>query len=300
MIFEVLFENAINAPSPRAITLTLVIASVFVLVGLVLAFRKRIWLGRSLGLVGLCIIMAALFVIRAQTVVEKPDPSITIKWFRYTEWTRGLALVAMIGLPLAAIPVMRFGFIKVRIRLRRDVPRHLKLGRRYFAQKEYEPALREYNQAIHTSPYLAEAYFRRGVVYLAMGKTAEALTDFDRAIECDPRLGTAYLERGKLRTESGELDAALADFGRLVLIRGSDPDTYLQRGICLAKKGLTNDARADFHRVLKMTNHSDYAEPAKNYLRDLEDRAGRLLTSGPNGMPTSSSSPQPQAQDHAI
>ena len=96
-----------------------------------------------------------------------------------------------------------------------------------------------------------------------MGKTAQAMTDLDRAIECDPRLPSAYLERGKMRTESGDFDGALADFGQLMLIRANDPDTYLQRGVCLVKKGLVDDAVADFHRVLKLTNHSDYAEPAK-------------------------------------
>ena len=79
-----------------------------------------------------------------------------------------------------------------------------------------------------------------------------------------------------MRTESGDLDGALADFGQLMLIRANDPDTYLQRGVCLVKKGLVDDAVADFHRVLKLTNHSDYAEPAKDYLRQvLEGRAGR-------------------------
>ena len=36
------------------------------------------------------------------------------------------------------------------------------------------------------------------------------------------------------------------------------------------KKGLLREAAADFQRVLKLTNHSDFAEPAKQYLRECE------------------------------
>ena len=52
----------------------------------------------------------------------------------------------------------------------------------------------------------------------------------------------------------------------------NDPESYLNRGICLMKKGRSNDAVSDFQRVLKLTNHSDFAEPAKNYLRQFESQ----------------------------
>jgi tetratricopeptide (TPR) repeat protein len=195
---------------------------------------------------------------------------------------------------------MWFGFAKTRHRLQREVPRHLKAGRRYFAQKEYQSALAEYNQALHTAPQLAEAYCRRGFVYQAMGQTEHARNDFDQAILYDPRLALAYLQRGKMLTESGDLDGALADFGQLMVIQANDPDTYLHRGICLVKKGLLSDALADFHRVLKLTNHSDFAEPAKAYIRQLEDRASSSLPSAANGESALPSSPRPRAQDHAI
>ena len=39
------------------------------------------------------------------------------------------------------------------------------------------------------------------------------------------------------------------------------------------KKGQSSDAVADFERVLKLTNHSDFAEPAKKFLRQFEGQA---------------------------
>ena len=52
-------------------------------------------------------------------------------------------------------------------------------------------------------------------------------------------------------------------------MRPNDAECYLNRGVCLAKKGILSDAILDFQRVLKLTNHSDYAEPARYYLDQL-------------------------------
>jgi tetratricopeptide (TPR) repeat protein len=296
-----LYERAINWPSRTGLAAALAVATFTVVVGFALSFRKPRWFGRGLGLIGLCAIMVLLFVVNQQTYTEKSGPSITIKRFRYHERTRLAIMGTMLVLPCAATAVMWSGYLRSRFQLRSQVPRHLKAGRKHFAQKNFDSALREYNEAVNAAPDLAEAYCRRGLVYQQMGKTAQALTDLDRAIQCDPRLPSAYLERGKIRTESGDLDGALADFGQLMLIRANDPDTYLQRGVCLVKKGLFNDAVADFHRVLKLTNHSDYAEPAKNYLRQvLEYQSGTPPQFRPNGASSVPPPTQPQARDHAI
>jgi hypothetical protein len=83
-------------------------------------------------------------------------------------------------------------------------------------------------------------------------------------------------------------------------IRSNDPDVYLHRGACLVKKGVPAEAVADFQRVLKLTNHSDYAEPAKNYLRQIEELAGGSPQYAANGGPVSPAPTQPRSQDHAI
>ena len=106
------------------------------------------------------------------------------------------------------------------------------------------------------------------------------------------RFAPAYLQRGKMCLESGDYDSALADFGMLMSLRANDPETHLGRGICLLKKGLLTEAAADFQRVLKLTNHSDFAEPAKQYLRECEPAAPKSLpaASGNGSAPTVPSS----------
>jgi len=295
-----LYDRAINWPSRTGLAVALAVAVVLMITGIVLPFKKRIWLGRGLGVLGFCIFMAALFTLREQEITEKPSENIIVKRYRCSERTRSLLLVTMTGLPCAALAVMWSGYVKVRHKLRSEVPRHLKAGRRYLVQKQYDAALRECNLAIQAAPQLAEAYCRRGVVYQAMGKMEQALADFEIAIGHDHLHAAARLERGKMNTESGDLDAALADFGQIMLIRADDPEIYLRRGMCLMKKGLLDEALGDFQRVLKLTNHSDFAEPAKDYIRQLENQGGRPPLPSANGGPALPSSPQPRAQDHAI
>jgi tetratricopeptide (TPR) repeat protein len=301
MTLAELYERAINWPGASEMAVALAVAMCLFVTGFALSFRKPRWLSRILGLVGLALAMAFLFAILERTAVEKPSATITIKRFRHTETTRLQAFIAMIVLPCTAAAVMWIGYLKGRHQLRRQVPRLLSAGRKHFAQRDFDAALREYNQAIQAAPELAEAYCHRGLVYHEMGKTEQAMADLDHAIQCDPRFPLAYLERGKLRTENGDFDGALSDFGQLMVIQANDPATHLQRGVCLVKKGLVDDAVADFYRVLKLTNHSDYAEPAKAYIREVLDRKSGAGSRHPsNGISVPSSLPLTQAQDHPL
>ena len=119
----------------------------------------------------------------------------------------------------------------------------------------------------------------------------------------------AFIQRARLRTETGDLDGALADLSRVMDISPTDPELYLNRGICFLKKGLANEAAADFHRVLKLTNHSDFAEPAKDYLRRLDGHTMPAPAAPPplpqpqpqpNGTSDSTVMPEPKTEDYIL
>ncbi len=86
-------------------------------------------------------------------------------------------------------------------------------------------------------------------------------------------------------------------------MRPNDPECFLHRGVCLAKQGILSDAILDFQRVLKLTNHSDYAEPARFYLEQL---GGENPLPGPapstNGAPHLAAPTEPEAphQDYVL
>jgi tetratricopeptide (TPR) repeat protein len=289
------YYRMINWPGRTAELVTLAVAvALLVLAAVILSMGKLRKFARALGIVGVVVIVALLWIVREQTVKVKKGEYITVTTHRYSERTRLALLIGLVALPALATVVMSSVFVSTRRRLRALVPRRLKEGRRHQAEKKFEAALREYNEAIQTSPHLAEAYFRRGSLYLTMGEKALALADFGRAVDRDRRYAPAYLQRARMCLESGDHDSALADYGALMSIRANDPETHLGRGICLLKKGLPNEAAADFQRVLKLTNHSDFAEPAKHYLRECESTAPRLLPSvGSNGSAPATPSSEP-------
>jgi tetratricopeptide (TPR) repeat protein len=296
-------NQAINWPRPPDLWVGAGLAvGLIVVAGVLLYLGKLRWLGRTLGGAGCALLLAVLLALQLQTVTDRSGPSVVATRPRYPERTRMLARSALFALPGAAGVVLASLWIVNRRWLRSQVPRHLKAGRKHFVKKEYDAALCEYNQAIEAAPHLGEAYCRRGCVYQAMGDTTRALADFDHAIRADPRLSKAYLERGKIHTDSGDIEAALEDFGRLLVLRAEDPELYLNRGLCFLKQGATEEAIADFQRVLKLTNHTDYADPAKNFLRQLGDTPipSTHPAAAPNGPPAPQEPTTPRAEDYVL
>jgi hypothetical protein len=87
----------------------------------------------------------------------------------------------------------------------------------------------------------------------------------------------------------------------MMSLRANDPEAHLGRGICLLKKGLLTEAAADFQRVLKLTNHSDFAEPAKKYLRECQPAAPNSLPAASgNGSASAVSSSDPMSPEFMI
>ena len=212
MKFSEIYYRVLNWPDPTALAVAVATSASLVIVGVLLSFGRYRSLCSQLGLAGSRAHHVVLFIFRSRrsrlkSVRSLPRPAPILRASAGFTPARACS-----GVPLVTGVVMSSVFLATRRRLRAQVPRHLKAGRKHFVQKEYEAALREYNQAIQVAPDLGEAYCRRGCVYRAMGETEFALADFDRALERDPRLASAYLERAKIRTDSGDFDGALADF----------------------------------------------------------------------------------------
>ncbi|MFO0952693.1 MAG: tetratricopeptide repeat protein [Isosphaeraceae bacterium] len=241
----------------------LVLAALLLSVGWARVFAK------ILGVLGVLAIMAALYIALEQKTVERISPMVTATRPRLPEEVRSQIRIALFGLPtIAALVMTAVQMVSWKRRLL-TVPGHLREGLRLYHARDYDASLSQYDKALAIAPERAEAYFQRGRVHEAKGDIERALTDFDRAISSDPRLVAAYLHRGKLRNDRGDLDGALADFERADILRPNNPEVYLNRGVCFQKLGILRGARADFERVLNLTNHSDFAEPAKRHLAEL-------------------------------
>lgn len=275
-------------------------AAVIVIAVLLYAIGRLRPLAAALGGLGVLSLMFGLVLVHEAKVLDHRDEFVTIRHWRFPETVRFKARTALLCLPTTAVFVMLQLFWTAQRRRRRTLPGHLKEGRIRFAHGDYDAAISSYNQALEIAPYLGDAYLQRGCAHEAKGDCQAALVDYDQALSNDPQLAGAYLHRGRVRTELGDLDAAEDDFNHFMTMRPNDVVGYLNRGICFAKKGDAVNATSDFHRVLKLTNHSDFADPARLYLAKLEalESASTPVLSPatqPNGVSHASLDAPPQA-----
>jgi tetratricopeptide (TPR) repeat protein len=297
MRVEEFYYRMMNWPSQQALVAMVLTGVVLLLISFVLLrspifkWPARTGLAIAFGLIGF-----GLLAYQDQTVSSRNGKFLVITLPLHPERFRLLAQAAILGIPFVVLVGVAGFFTFERRNNRTLLPRHLKAGRRFLYERQFPAALGEFNRMIRLAPYLGAAYLGRAEVYNAMGEHPRALQDLDRAISHDPRLSAAYLLRGRIRTEQGDVDGALNDFGLKMLIQGDNAEFYLCRGICLAKKGNVADAAADFRRVLKLTNHSDFAEPARAYLNQLENETWPFTPAyGGNG-----SSPLPHSENQPV
>jgi tetratricopeptide (TPR) repeat protein len=279
-----------------------VAAGLVVLAAMLLVAGKLRWFARSMGLVALVLIFGVLYDIQGQSIRLMSFGGTYRHMPRNSPTVRIAARCGMVAVPAVALAIMVSAWGAGQQSMRSLVPNQLRSGRQHLRRKEYDLALREYNRALQAAPDVAEAYWGRGCVHQAKGSVASALADFTKAIESDSRFAGAYAERAKIRMELGDFDGALADFNQLMVLQASDPSLYLSRGTCFLKKGLYKDAAADFRRVLKLTNHSDFAEPAKAYLHQCESQTAPPALPGlnPNGWSSSTPVHKPASPDHIV
>ena len=246
------------------------VSGILTLAGLTLAAFRRV---RIAGLVvaacGLAVLAAGLFAVTLLEIRERVSPNLIVERFYYPPSTRQLALYGLAflaGITLITIRAWRRSYRRIRLA---KLPIHLKQGLRAFFQKENEVALKEYTLAISIDRDRAETYNRRGQVYFQMGDLTRALADFDKAIDLAPEVANSYRMRGSVHARHNNYDQALNDYEFALKLDPADCASILGRGICFARLGRTQLAIEELRRVLRLTNHSDYADPAKEYLRNL-------------------------------
>ena len=87
-------------------------------------------------------------------------------------------------------------------------------GNAYEDLKQYERAIQDYDKAIEINPNLAEAYNNRGIAYDNLGQYERAISDYNKAIELNPNYAAAYNNRAYCYQELGDKAKAQADLAK--------------------------------------------------------------------------------------
>lgn len=111
-------------------------------------------------------------------------------------------------------------------------------GITYFAHKQYQKALEDFNKAIELIPQYADPYFFRGFYYHIMAAYEKAVTDYNMARELNPKIDIArtMLNRIVIKTVYNKSGDDEADDDRNIECRWTKPIPFKETVACRAKK----------------------------------------------------------------
>ena len=98
----------------------------------------------------------------------------------------------------------------------------LERGIKHLGNKNYDEAIKEYNEAIRLDPKNAKAYNGRGVIYQMKGQYDQAIKEFNEAIRLDPNDSWAYAARGGTYLTKGQYAQAVLDTKRALVLNPND------------------------------------------------------------------------------
>jgi tetratricopeptide (TPR) repeat protein len=241
---------------------------------LVLALRRMPRLGWSLLGAGATVAWFGLIAItecRTETVLTAV---IRARSFKFTDPARVAAQLGILAVPATGVLVKLARDRLIFIRRRSSLSTYLRMATKAYYAGNFDRAIAEYGIAIRVDPARPECYVKRGLAWIEKGDYGRAIVDFDRALKIDPDHGAAHLHRGVVLAARGDHLAAIDEYEKALQLDPTDAAPLLHRGLSLARIGESERAAGAFRHVLRLTNHSDFTEPARFHLTMLESEPG--------------------------
>ena len=129
-------------------------------------------------------------------------------------------------------------------------------GNEKYLMRNYEDAIRAYNEAIRLQPDFANAYVNRGLAKEKLGQHEAAITDYSSAIKIDQELAGAYNNRGSAQRRLGQYFLALEDLNTAIQLDPHYVKAYVNRGNAKNSLGHPNEALEDFNTALELDPNS--------------------------------------------
>jgi tetratricopeptide (TPR) repeat protein len=125
-------------------------------------------------------------------------------------------------------------------------------GNAYWAKKDYDHAVADYDQAIKLNPTDAVFFSNRGGALVAKGEVDRGITDFDQSIRINPNLPRTYVDRGNAFRGKGLYDRAIADYDQAIKLEPKNAFVFNNRGNVYYTKKDYDRALADFEASIRI------------------------------------------------
>lgn len=134
----------------------------------------------------------------------------------------------------------------------------LRLGEIYFDVKKYDDAIKLIDQALKVNPYIARAYFLKGMIFLENKDTAKAVSSMQTAVEQDGKYYDAYVQLGLIFTRKGN-PIALDYFNDAINARPGNVEAYYDKGMFYQSTGDYDNAIKAYQELLQIVPNYKFA-----------------------------------------
>jgi tetratricopeptide (TPR) repeat protein len=98
----------------------------------------------------------------------------------------------------------------------KDAADFINSGKAWTLKKEYDKAIKDFDEAIRLDPKNDDAFYSRGNAWLAKQEYDKAINDYDEAIRLDPKYAIAFIGRGNAWRNKKEYDRANKDYDEAI------------------------------------------------------------------------------------
>ncbi len=158
----------------------------------------------------------------------------------------------------------------------------IRLADTYFAGKQYESAMRYYEQAIaQNAPDKDYAAYQKAVILSYVGRDAEAKAQFDQVQRQFPNsrfVDESLLQKANVDFERGAYQVAIQGYTKLIQDKPNSsliPAALLKRAIAYGNIQQYDPAIADYKRILDNYGNSEQAQSALLGIQNTLNDAGR-------------------------
>ncbi|MBR2518182.1 MAG: tetratricopeptide repeat protein [Selenomonadaceae bacterium] len=128
----------------------------------------------------------------------------------------------------------------------------LDAGNKLYYAKNYNGAMKLYDEAIQINPNYFGAYNNRGNVYDDLRQYERAIQDYDKAIELNPNYVLAYNNRGSVYDNLNQYDRAIQDYDEAIRLNPNFDKAYYNRGNAYLHKQQYEQAFQNFDKAIQI------------------------------------------------
>jgi len=136
-------------------------------------------------------------------------------------------------------------------------------------KKEYDKAIKDYDEALRLDPRYAQTFYERGLAWRNKKDYDKAIKDYDEAIRLDPKYATAFYGRGIARALKKEYEKAIKDYDDAIRLSPKYAFAFRERAVAHGNLKEYARALADYEAAVRI-------DP--KYAAALADQAWLLAT----------------------